>query len=1155
LTERYPYDPGAFARVWQRLWELVPAYYRVLDGGDRLIPAEAAAALVQGTLAGHDLARLLGALAAPLAAVRQSIEELHRDLFIDSAGDGAIPLLAEMVGTTLVFPDASSNRRDVRGTVGWRRRKGTPAMLEELVDELSGRMTPLLEGWQLLAITQDLDLLRLARTTIDLRDLRVAERTRGPLDATSHVADLRAPAETTGRYHPAHTSHWLHVTELFPVLRGEAAYRGDQGDPIAGTVLPPAAPPRDREWRYAVHPLGLPQPLRARRIGAGDDLRSDRIPAMHFAHAPGDYFGREGRFTIEVLGLPAGVGAARGEPADPLRSLADPAIFSGAHTFELLAGPRRIGDPVVLALVAVGLTGSPPRAGGAQAVIAQATLAAGALGPTANVAPAPAGPAAAMLRLTPASGTAAFFAGGTLLVTAGAGAPSIAARWLSPATGSVPDAGELSRRGQLRGAIAFEVPPAWIAGERWFYLGADGTLGEAQAGGEGPIAVALDPDGRIELAEVVRPGIGSAWPPLAHGADREPTRALVPAPGTGPVRVHGGPVLADSGGALVAAPELDARIVFAIATTEATTTFAPIGALTVGAPAAADRGRWSIVDAAGAPVATAAAALARLAQLAELVASSREGTQRLVARFEVAAPRGTLPPCEVTWPAATGDVLLAHLPELAADPPPLAGWPAPAGWSASYHVWFGVDGSAWNGDALARYACGSVAPLGPPDTGPVLHRRRRVRWRNLCPWRSEDPAAARRLDPTPAGCLDVDVEHGLFALALGEPPPVAPGDRVPNVTVSYQQGATAHVGALPAERATLLRRLPEPATRIVSRAGIAGSGPLPVTLAIPRYPTLTAALAAIDADPARAATEVIELADSATYAAEAPRWPGKRAGDRRATRTLIIRAAEGARPVIRLTGWTSAIPGAGFERIVLRGLTLHAESALALAPPMIDPAAGPAADPEQARATFALELSTIATPWLSIAIAAPPRGVRVAVRRAITGPLLLTGDGELAITESIVDPGDRAAAAIVAREGAASVDRCTVMGTTEVGILEGSESIFRGVTTVLDRFRGCIRFSRVELGSVLPARHRVVPELDAASPAAIEPRFVSIDRQDPAYARLAESCDPAIRFGAADGAELGAFHDELWPVRREAVLRRLTEYTPAGLTPGLIRMD
>jgi|GEM_PF-1943676 len=1124
MTDRYPYDPGAFARVWKQLWTLTPSYFRVLDGGDRLDVDTASTALVAGTLAGqHDLARLLGALAAPLAAVRQSIEELHRDLFIDSAGDGAIALLADMVGTTLVFPDARSNRRDVRGTVGWRRRKGTPWMLEDLVDDLSGRMTPLLEGWKLLAITQDLDLLRLPRTIIDLRDIRVAERTSGPLDGTFHVVDIRTPSATTGRYHPAHLSHWLHVTQLFPLSRGEPAYIGDQGDPLAGTVNAPAAPPLDREWRYAMHPLGRTYPLRARRVSEGDELKSDRIPAMHFARDPGTYFAREGRFAIEILGLPAAVGGA-GELADPLRSLASATIFAGPHTLELLDRPRRSDDPTVISLFAVGVAaaaGGSWIATGAQTEIARATLASGALGAVSQIAPAPGGTTVPMIRLAPTSG-AGFFAGGTFVVSSG----TLADRWRAPVSGSTLDANELARRGQLQGAIVFTLPPAWINAERWFHLGADGTLGEAQLGGQGPIAVALDPDLRIELSDIASAGVGSAWPPRAFGAEREPTRALIPAPGTGPVRMHGGPLLDPAN----AAPQLPARIVFAIATTGQTTTYDPVGALIVGAPTISDRGRWDVLDTSGVPIASTAAANLRLQTLAQLVADSPEGSQELVFRLECATSGAVLPPCEVVWPAANGDALLVHVAELVADQTAPAPWPAATSVSSVYGI--GRDGSTWIGEFVARYSLGGVAPLGPADTGPVLHRRRRARWRLLCPWRNEVPATGARLDPTPPGILDVDVEHGLFAFALAEPPPVAPGG-VPNVTVSYQQGASAHVGAQPAERATLLRSLPEPATRIVSRTGVSGSGSLVDALATPRYATLTAALAAIHGDPARAPTEVIEIADSATYD-ETPEWPGA-AGGGSATRALIIRAAESARPVVRLVAWTSAATAA-FERVELRGVTFASTAAFDIAPPLV----APSLDPQLAHATFSFVLSTIASDGLALRATEPTSGAQLVVDRAITASLALIGPGEITVRGSITN-------AIVADHGTTTIDRTTVIGTVHTSILEASESIFTGDVTVVDRFHGCIRFSRVETGSVLPARHRIVE--------GVAPRFTSLDRNDAAYARLAETCDVRIRFGAADGAEMGVFHDELWSVRREAVARRLSEYTPAGLISGLIRMD
>jgi hypothetical protein len=1120
MTDRYPYDPGAFARVWKQLWALVPSYYRVLDGGEHLDVDTASRELVAGTLSGpYDLRRLLGALAAPLASVRQSIEELHRDLFIDSAGDGAIALLADMVGTTLVFPDARSNRRDVRGTVGWRRRKGTPAMLEDLVDDLSGRMTPLLEGWKLLAITQDLDLLRMPRTTIDLRDIRVAERTTGPLDATFHVVDIRTPGARTGRYHPAHLSHWLHVTQLFPLARAEAAYIGDQGDPIAGTVNPPAVPPLDREWRYAMNPFGFTYPLRARRVSEADHLRTDRIPAMHFAADPGEYFAREGRFAVEILGLPAAAGGI-GELADPLRSLASADILEGPHTLELLDRPRRSDDPTVISLFSVALAGSPPIASGVQTEIMHTTLSSGAPGAIVQDNSPPGGAHAVMLRLAPASGPNGFFAGGTFALTAGS-----VGRWRAPVAGSTIDAGELARRGQLRGAIVFTLPPAWITTERWFYLGADGTLGEAQVDGVGPIAIALDPDGRIELSDVASDGVGSAWPPQALAAEPEATQALLPAPGTGPVRMHGGPLLDPT----AVASHLPARIVFAIATTELTTTFAPIGALIVGAPVVADRGRWEILDAAGVAIASPAAALARLRDLASIVANAREGTQELMFRLECTTTGAVLPPSEIVWPAANGESLLVHVAELVADQVAHISWPSTASVSQAHAI--GRDGSTWLGQFVARYSLGGIAPLGPADTGAVLHRRRRARWRLLCPWRNEDPVTGARLDPTPPGVLDIDVEHGLFALALAEPAPRAPGG-VPNVTVSYQQGASAHVGALPAERSTLLRHLPEVATRIVSRSGVAGSGAN--ALATPRYTTLSAALAAIDADANRAPTEVIEIADSAIYRGEAPAWPGVGGGGA-PTRALIIRAAESVRPVIRLTNWTSAA-GAGFERVVLRGLTLEASGSLVLAPPLV----APSVDPALRHATVSFVLSTIASQGLALRASEPASGAHLLVERAITGPLSLVDAGEIFVTSSITD-------AIDAANGTTNTDRATVFGTVHTNILEASESIFFDLVTVVDRFHGCIRFSRVETGSVLPARHRIVEG------AAVQ--FTSIDRNDAAYARLADRCDARIRFGAADGAEMGAFHDELWSVRLEAVARRLTEYTPAGLVSGLIRMD
>ncbi|MCH9650647.1 MAG: hypothetical protein K0U98_20600 [Deltaproteobacteria bacterium] len=101
--------------------------------------------------------------------------------------------------------------------------------------------------------------------------------------------------------------------------------------------------------------------------------------------------------------------------------------------------------------------------------------------------------------------------------------------------------------------------------------------------------------------------------------------------------------------------------------------------------------------------------------------------------------------------------------------------------------------------------------------------------------------------------------------------------------------------------------------------------------------------------------------------------------------------------------------------------------------------------------------------------------------------------------------------------------------------------------TVEDRFEGCVRYSRAVTDSVLPRIHRVVFDLEA--------NFVSADRHAAGHARLAENTEPAILGGAEDGGEIGAFHDVRLAQLYAALLRRLMEFTPAGLATGLLRQD
>ena len=65
------------------------------------------------------------------------------------------------------------------------------------------------------------------------------------------------------------------------------------------------------------------------------------------------------------------------------------------------------------------------------------------------------------------------------------------------------------------------------------------------------------------------------------------------------------------------------------------------------------------------------------------------------------------------------------------------------------------------------------------------------------------------------------------------------------------------------------------------------------------------------------------------------------------------------------------------------------------------------------------------------------------------------------------------------------------------------------------------------------------------------PRFTSLRYGHPAYGQLHDSCPAAIRAGASDGGELGAYHDR-HATQSEAALRvRLAEHLRFGLEAGL----
>lgn len=176
--------------------------------------------------------------------------------------------------------------------------------------------------------------------------------------------------------------------------------------------------------------------------------------------------------------------------------------------------------------------------------------------------------------------------------------------------------------------------------------------------------------------------------------------------------------------------------------------------------------------------------------------------------------------------------------------------------------------------------------------------------------------------------------------------------------------------------------------------------------------------------------------------------------------------------------------------------------------------------------------------------------LEIELERAICGALTLPATVRaLRIAESVVDGTGGSDPAIDAGEVALSVEASTVFGATRSRTLQASNSIFTGVVTAERRQTGCVRYSYLPPGSVVPRPYRCQPPED--DPRGIAPTFSAAGFGEPDYAQLGSDCPPEIVEGADDEAEMGAFHFLMQPQRLRNLTTRLDEYLRFGLEAGV----
>jgi hypothetical protein len=162
----------------QQLYDLLPTIHRLRDGENNEV-----------------LKSFLAVFAEQISVLKENIDQLYDDQFIETCAEWAVPYIADLIAYKTLHTKVTrelSQRAEVANTIAYRRRKGTATMLEQLARDVTGWPARVVEFFQLLATTQYMNHTRLQNHyASDLLNWQRMLSIGGAFDNTAHTVDVR----------------------------------------------------------------------------------------------------------------------------------------------------------------------------------------------------------------------------------------------------------------------------------------------------------------------------------------------------------------------------------------------------------------------------------------------------------------------------------------------------------------------------------------------------------------------------------------------------------------------------------------------------------------------------------------------------------------------------------------------------------------------------------------------------------------------------------------------------------------------------------------------------------------------------------------------------------------------------------------------------
>ena len=266
----------------EKLYALLPAVHRIRDDAQ-----------------GQPLKALLELVAAQGSIVEADIARLLDNWFIETCDEWVVPYIGDLLGVrglhAVPATGVFSQRARVANTLGYRRRKGTATMLEQLARDTTGWPARAVEFFQILGWNQNYNHIRLgAVRTPDLRRTNELELLNTAFDSTTHSVDVRRIALDRGRHNIPNVGLFLWRLESYYVPNGTARTTAAPGfyafNPVASQDRPLFNRPQtETDITHLAEEINVPGELRRRPLY--DELEARRAALLAGATPRGTWFG------------------------------------------------------------------------------------------------------------------------------------------------------------------------------------------------------------------------------------------------------------------------------------------------------------------------------------------------------------------------------------------------------------------------------------------------------------------------------------------------------------------------------------------------------------------------------------------------------------------------------------------------------------------------------------------------------------------------------------------------------------------------------------------------------------------------------------------------------------------------------------------------